>query len=264
MATHIHKHFEDGTDTLTDSIRSKDIYSEVIRFLDDADLFIEIDSAVKRTIDIIGSLLGLILTFPIFLLFAILIKLDSKGPVFYLQERVGCNRRQKPRRASDTSSVFASSDSDRRQENNFGKNFKLIKFRSMVADAEKNSGPVWATENDSRITRLGKFMRKTRLDEFPQLINVLKGDMSLVGPRPERAFFIKDFVKKIPGYELRLRVKPGITGLAQVEGGYDTSLATVVKKVGRDLDYIYNWSLKRELKIILKTVLVVLTTRGAL
>ncbi|HOZ09169.1 MAG TPA: sugar transferase, partial [candidate division Zixibacteria bacterium] len=135
--------------------------------------------------------------------------------------------------------------------------------RTMVANAEQLSGPVWASKGDPRITRLGQFMRKTRLDEIPQLLNVLMGDMSLVGPRPERPTFVAELSSKIDNYCDRLQVKPGLTGLAQVECGYDTDLASVVKKVSYDLAYIENWSIWLEIKILLRTVVVVVTGRGA-
>ena len=133
----------------------------------------------------------------------------------------------------------------------------------MVQNAEKKSGPVWAIKNDSRITRLGTFLRKTRLDEIPQFINVLKGDMSLVGPRPERPNFVRDLSEKVQDYSGRLAVKPGLTGLAQVENGYDTSLASVVRKVNLDLEYIRHRSIWADIKILSRTVMVVLTGKGA-
>ena len=144
-----------------------------------------------------------------------------------------------------------------------GRPIRVIKFRTMIADAEKKCGPVWATKNDPRITRLGNFLRKTRLDEVPQFINVLKGDMSLVGPRPERPVFVEDLCSKVENYDKRLQVKPGITGLAQVENGYDSSVTSVVRKVHYDLKYIQNWSLWSDVKILLKTVVVVVTGKGA-
>ena len=133
----------------------------------------------------------------------------------------------------------------------------------MVVDAEKNSGPVWATQNDPRITRIGRFLRKTRLDEIPQFLSVLKGDMSLVGPRPERPKFVADLSTKVDNYTRRLDVKPGITGLAQVENGYDSSLASVNRKVQYDLQYIRSWSVLSDLRILAKTVVVVITGKGA-
>lgn len=130
-------------------------------------------------------------------------------------------------------------------------------------DAEKGCGPIWAKNDDPRITNIGKVLRRTRIDEIPQLINVLKGEMSLVGPRPERYHFVRDFIHKIDGYPNRLGVKPGITGLAQVENGYDSSIDDVKLKVNHDLNYIQQWSLLSDFKILLKTVLVVVTGKGA-
>jgi lipopolysaccharide/colanic/teichoic acid biosynthesis glycosyltransferase len=218
---------------------------------------------VKRVVDIIGSLIGLIVTSPFWVVLPILIKLDSKGPVFYTQTRVGENRRRGDRRLQSQRRVRCHRTRERRREDYLGKPFKLIKFRTMVADAESASGPVWAKRNDPRITRVGRILRKTRLDEIPQFLNVLKGDMSLVGPRPERPAFVKDLSGKIDNYTARLQVKPGLTGLAQVENGYDSSLDSVVRKVRFDLKYIGEWSLWVDLKILCRTVLVVLTGRGA-
>ena len=222
------------------------------------------NNAIKRTLDVIGALVGLILALPFMLILPILIKLDSNGPVFYTQLRVGVNRRKKNRRYHQKVGLNTDQrDRDRRRENYLGKPFQVIKFRTMVQDAESKSGPVWATKNDPRITRLGAFMRKTRLDEIPQFINILKGDMSLVGPRPERPNFVKDLSTQVDDYTCRLEVKPGLTGLAQVENGYDSSLASVTRKVNYDLQYIRNWTLFYDIKILLKTVVVVLTGKGA-
>lgn len=219
--------------------------------------------AFKRLMDIVGAIVGLILTTPVWLILPIIIKLDSPGPVFYSQLRVGINRRKKNRRFHQKSDVIDKRGRDRRREDCFGRPFMVHKFRTMVANAEKSTGPVWAAKNDCRITRIGAFLRKTRIDEIPQFINVLKGDMSLVGPRPERPTFVSDLSGKVAGYTDRLQVKPGLTGLAQVEGGYDTSLSSVAEKVKYDLEYINNWSIWTDIKIMLKTVMVVLTGRGA-
>jgi len=218
---------------------------------------------VKRTIDIVGAMVGIILTFPVWVVIPILIKLSSPGSVFYTQVRVGVNRRRTSRRFHQKAGADKRRSNDRRCEDHLGRPFKVIKFRTMVHDAERLSGPVWATKNDSRITRLGLVLRKTRLDEVPQFINILKGDMSLVGPRPERPSFVRDFSGKVENYATRLEVKPGLTGLAQVENGYDSSLASVVDKVRFDLQYIRNWTLLSDVKIILRTFLVVVTGRGA-
>ncbi len=190
---------------------------------------------VKKMIDVFVSLVSLIVFSPLFLIVAVAIKLDSKGPVLYVQERVGYRN----------------------------KTFKLYKFRSMVANAEKKSGPVWADKNDSRITRVGRIIRKIRMDELPQIYNIIKGDMSLVGPRPERPFFVEQLKKKIPYYQLRLKVKPGLTGWAQIKHSYDSSLDDVREKLKYDLYYIENMSLNMDFKILVATVFVVLGRKGA-
>jgi exopolysaccharide biosynthesis polyprenyl glycosylphosphotransferase len=185
----------------------------------------------KRLMDIVMALSGLILTIPILLLFCIAIKIETPGPAFYLQQRVGHN----------------------------GKYFNVIKLRSMCVDAEK-FGAQWANKNDSRVTKIGAFIRKTRIDEIPQLLNVLQGDMSMIGPRPERPMFTAQFNEEIPGFVNRLAVKPGITGWAQVNGGYEISPK---EKLELDLYYIENRSLQFDLKIIFKTVRIVFTGEGA-
>jgi exopolysaccharide biosynthesis polyprenyl glycosylphosphotransferase len=193
------------------------------------------DQFLKRVVDIFVSVLALFILIPFLLLIALLIRIDSKGPVFYRQKRLGFR----------------------------GKEFILYKFRSMISDAEKHTGPVWAEKNDRRITRMGQIIRPLRLDEVPQLINVLKGDMSFVGPRPERSAFLKQLKEAIPLYTLRLTVHPGITGLAQVKHAYDVSVEHVKRKLEYDLQYINNMSLRLDLKIFLKTVLTVLKKEGA-
>lgn len=210
----------------------------------------------------IVALIGLICLLPLFGLVALAIKLDSAGPVFYKQERVGINRRRGDRRQRPDDLLMCSRRADRCQKNLFGKTFFVYKFRTMVSDAEKRCGPIWATKNDPRITRLGRFLRKTRIDEFPQLINVLKGEMSVVGPRPERPFFIEKLSTEVPNYTRRLEVLPGITGLAQVEGGYDVTIDDVRKKVTHDLEYIRISSISSDVKIMFKTVGVMLGARG--
>ena len=184
---------------------------------------------IKRVIDILFSFLSLLLLSPLLLLCAIAVKLDSKGPVFYTQERCGKD----------------------------GRIFKIIKFRTMYTDAEQK-GPTLAKENDPRVTRVGSFFRRSHLDELPQFFNVFMGDMSVVGPRPERPFFVKQYIKKFPAYPMRLIIKPGITGLAQVHGRYDT---TIDNKLKYDLVYINNMSPLLDLKIIILTIKSVLTFR---
>ena len=189
---------------------------------------------IKRMIGFSFSSIGLILLSPLILIISILIKIDSRGPVFYKQERTGENERV----------------------------FRLIKFRSMVANAETN-GPVWAEKNDSRVTRIGKWMRNWRLDEVPQMFNVLKGDMSFVGPRPERPFFVEQLRKEIPFYDQRFYVKPGITGWAQIKYRYGASKDDALEKLKYDLYYIKNLSSLFDMIIIFETVKVVLFGKGA-
>ncbi|ALC82517.1 MULTISPECIES: sugar transferase [Bacillus] len=186
---------------------------------------------VKRMLDIAFSIIGLVFAFPVILFFAMLISIETPGSPFYIQERVGMN----------------------------GKYFKVIKLRSMRKDAEK-SGAKWAEANDPRITRIGSFIRKTRIDELPQLLNVLLGDMSIVGPRPERPCFTAEFNNQIPGFTNRLIVKPGLTGWAQVNGGYEISPK---EKLIFDLYYINHLTFLMDIKIMLKTFKVVLTGDGA-
>ena len=180
--------------------------------------------AAKRAMDIVGATLGLIFLSPFLLLIALLVKLDSPGPVFYVQERMGLD----------------------------AKPFWFLKFRSMRRDAEKN-GPGWTTRGDPRCTKLGSFLRRTGIDELPQLINVLLGEMSLVGPRPERPYYVEQYRRSIPRYMERHREKGGITGWAQINDlRGDTSIAERIKY---DLWYIENWSLLLDIKILLQTVL---------
>ncbi|MCX6827498.1 MAG: sugar transferase [candidate division Zixibacteria bacterium] len=222
-----------------------------------------IDKSLKKLFDVLGAILGLILTAPLFVVLAILVKLDSSGPVFYVQDRVGVNRRRRDRRSFKADIDDDNRFRDRRREDYLGCPFKVIKFRTMAQNAEAKSGPIWATRNDARITRIGKFLRKARLDELPQLLNVLGGEMSLVGPRPERPYFVKDLSGKIADYKIRLRVRPGITGLAQVNTGYDSSLDSVNEKVKNDIEYIRTWSIWSDVKILMRTVAVVITGKGA-
>lgn len=192
------------------------------------------EQSMKRLTDIFASLFILFFSSPLWVLISIAIKLDSPGPVVYSQERVGKD----------------------------GKLFKMHKFRSMRSDAEKESGPVWAPKNDNRVTKVGRFLRNSRLDEIPQFINVLDGDMSLVGPRPERPYFVDKLSKEIPLYHRRLKVRPGITGWAQIKQGYDRTIDDVRSKVRYDLFYIENMSFRMDIKIILYTFYVMLMGKG--
>ena len=194
----------------------------------------EWEKKLKRVLDIIVSLIILLISFPIILIASLAIKIDSKGPIFFKQERCGLNNRV----------------------------FRIIKFRSMQHDAEKITGPVWSQKGDPRITRVGNIIRKLRIDEIPQMYNVLKGEMSLVGPRPERPFFVDKLSEQIPYYKRRLKVRPGITGWAQVKHKYDESIEDVKIKLRYDLFYIENMSLRMDFKILFRTVFVVLFARG--
>ncbi|MFH1755661.1 MAG: sugar transferase [Candidatus Latescibacterota bacterium] len=218
----------------------------------------------KRVLDILVSIVALILLSPVILLTAVLVKVTSRGPVFFTQERIGINRRrvqerhnQRPFQAPERR------DGGRRQRQGFGKPFRMYKFRTMVMNAEKDGQPEYARRDDPRITTLGSILRKTRIDEFPQFFNVLKGDMSVVGPRPERAYFLKRINAEIPNFKYRLRAKPGITGLAQVELGYANDTEGMRKKLGFDLQYIQSINIVSDIKILFRTISVVLTGKGA-
>lgn len=195
----------------------------------------KLSRASKRLVGLVLATLMLVILSPLMLLVALAIKIDSRGPVFFKQERVG----------------------------EFGKIFTIYKFRSMVADAEKMTGPVWADENDPRITRVGRIIRKLRIDELPQLWNVFKGDMSFVGPRPERPYFVEQLKKKVPYYNERFSVKPGVTGWAQVMYPYGASEEDALEKLKYDLFYIKNMSLLMDLVVIFHTVKIVLLSRGS-
>ncbi len=179
-------------------------------------------------------MVALIVLLPVLAILALLVKLTSRGPVFFRQQRVG----------------------------QYGRPFYILKLRTMVLDAESKTGPIWAVDNDPRVTRIGRFLRLSHLDEIPQLFNVLMGHMSLVGPRPERPVFVAQFRRQIPNYEDRLLVKPGITGLAQVYHSYDATLRDVRKKLAYDLLYIKRMCMMTDVIILFLTVRC-LTGRGA-
>lgn len=189
---------------------------------------------IKRLIDVIFSAFALILCSPLFLILAIMIKRDSKGPILYKQERVG--RHNEP--------------------------FNIIKFRTMIVNAEEQGSPLLCSENDIRVTKLGKFMRKYRLDELPQFWNVLKGNMSIVGPRPERQYYINQILKQAPYYTLLHQVRPGITSMGMVKYGYACTVDEMIKRLRYDLIYIENMSLINDLKIMIYTVKTVITGKG--
>jgi lipopolysaccharide/colanic/teichoic acid biosynthesis glycosyltransferase len=217
----------------------------------------------KRAVDIALSMGGLVLTSPVMALAAMIVTTTSPGPVFYRQERIGINRRSRERRGSVPRSETDRRRRDRRVLVNFGRPFTIYKFRTMVVDAERGTPPMWAKERDPRITAVGRVLRKTRVDELPQFWNVLRGDMSIVGPRPERAYFIGRIEKELPEFQLRLRTKPGITGLAQVQLGYTNTDDGLRDKLHLDLEYIRRVSLWTDLKILCRTVFVVFTGKGA-
>ena len=195
----------------------------------------KLSSAVKRVFDLIASVALLVITWPVMLITALCIYLESGGPVLFRQERVGKD----------------------------GRNFDLYKFRSMRQDAEKCGTPQWAKANDDRTTRIGGFIRKVRIDELPQVLNVLKGDMSFVGPRPERPFFVDQLAKQIPYYALRHSAKPGITGWAQVRYPYGATVDDAIEKLQYDLYYVKNHSLFLDFMILISTIEVVLWGKGA-
>jgi len=224
----------------------------------------------KRALDVIIAAAMLVLLSPVMLLVALLVKLTSRGPAIFQQTRVGLNLRTVgvDRRQQTTPLPHGQNDRrisghDRRTAFHYGQHFTLYKFRTMRIDAEKN-GAQFAVKGDHRITSIGKFLRKTRLDELPQLWNVLKGEMSLVGPRPERPEFIRELSEQIPAYVDRLGLKPGLTGVAQILNGYDNELESFRRKVAFDLHYLRNCSPWNDFKILIRTIGVVLTGSGAL
>ncbi len=226
---------------------------------------------VKRTVDIVGASLLLTVCSPIMLLTAVLVKLTSPGPMIYSQTRVGMNlrskgghdRRRHQHAAADVAADRRGASGDRRAGHSFGRPFTIYKFRTMRNDAE-NAGARFAESDDPRATPIGRFLRRTRIDELPQLWNILRGDMSLVGPRPERPEFMEQLSDEIPNYVDRLGLKPGLTGVAQVVNGYDNEIEGFRRKVGYDLLYLQNCCLANDLKILARTVRVVITGEGAL
>jgi exopolysaccharide biosynthesis polyprenyl glycosylphosphotransferase len=189
---------------------------------------------IKRAFDVIISAMGLLFSIPFLLIVPVLIKMDSRGPVFFKQRRVGEGEKE----------------------------FTLYKYRTMVDGAEKDSGPVWSSDGDNRITILGRFLRKSRLDEIPQLYNVMRGDMSFIGPRPERPFFVESLKKQIPYYSERHCLKPGISGWAQVRYEYGDSIDDAFEKLKFDLYYIKHQSISLDILILINTMKVIMFGRG--
>jgi exopolysaccharide biosynthesis polyprenyl glycosylphosphotransferase len=222
----------DTYDILTGTVKMTSIYGALLIEVN-REIMPVWQQSVKRIFDVLASLFAIILLIPVFFVLAVFIKIGSKGPVFFSQERIGI----------------------------YGKPFNIYKFRSMVVNAERE-GPQLSSENDSRITKIGKFMRKTRLDEIPQFFNVLKGEMSLVGPRPERQFYIDQITKVAPHYKHLQKVKPGITSWGQVKYGYAENVDEMVARLKYDILYVENRSLGLDIKILIYTVLIVLKGTG--
>jgi lipopolysaccharide/colanic/teichoic acid biosynthesis glycosyltransferase len=237
----------------TRAVRKSARIAQAPAAVDPLDLGIDPDRDLpRRILNVTLATLGLVLALPLMLLIAIAIRLTSPGPIFYTQVRVGLDRRRQRFDASN----------HRRAGDIGGKPFPIYKFRTMKVDAEKQSGAVWATKHDPRVTLIGGFLRQYRLDELPQLINVIRGEMNIVGPRPERPTIFAELRETITEYPLRQRAKPGITGLAQISQSYDSCLDDVRRKVQFDLEYIRKQSLFEDVKIMLKTIPVVLFRRG--
>jgi lipopolysaccharide/colanic/teichoic acid biosynthesis glycosyltransferase len=210
-------------------------------------------AVLRGVLNFFVALIAVVALLPVMLLIAMLVWLTSPGPVLYTQVRVGLDRRDLARRASQN---------HRRERNLGGQPFTIYKFRTMRVDAEHQSGAVWAQQSDPRVTPIGRLLRQYRLDELPQLFNVLRGDMNIVGPRPERPTIFAELREHIAEYPLRQRAKPGITGLAQINHHYDRSLEDVRTKVHYDLEYIRRQSVGEDVRIMLKTVPVILLRRG--
>ena len=207
---------------------------------------------VDRAVNLALAVVATVAVAPLMILVALAVKLTSPGPVFYSQTRVGRDRR----------GMGAAADGERRSRNSGGELFTIYKFRSMRTDAEAGGAAVWAVQNDPRVTPVGSFIRRTRLDELPQLFNVIRGEMSIVGPRPERPQIFGELAEQIPEYALRARAKPGITGLAQINHTYDSCIGGVRVKVRYDLEYLQTATIWTDLRIMVMTIPVMLLRRG--
>ena len=213
---------------------------------------VERSEAARRVLNLVVAGVGLLLAAPVLCLIAVLIKLTSRGPILYTQTRVGVDRRQDRQ----------GSTNHRRTADQGGKPFTIYKFRTMYAADRRTAPEVWATRNDPRVTPVGRVLRKYRLDELPQFLNVLLGEMNVVGPRPEQPTIFAQLREQVPGYQRRQRVPPGITGWAQVNQRYDTSIDDVRRKVSFDLEYVARRSVLVDLGILARTVPVVLNKGG--
>lgn len=207
----------------------------------------------RRVLNLVVAVIGIIVTIPLWVCIAVAIKLTSRGPVLYTQTRIGIDSRTTEGQREDP----------RRKHDLGGRPFQIYKFRTMSVDAEATTGPVWARKNDARVTPLGRILREYRLDELPQLINVLRGEMNVVGPRPERPTIFADLREQIPNYQRRQLTKPGITGHAQINLEYDGSIDDVRQKVAYDLEYIERAGFWEDLKIMANTIPVMLFRRGS-
>jgi lipopolysaccharide/colanic/teichoic acid biosynthesis glycosyltransferase len=212
---------------------------------------------IKRALDLAVAFALLVVAVPIVALAAVAIKLTSRGPIFFTQTRVGLNSRRDQRRKRQPQ------EAGRRVEPNYGRPFTIYKLRTMTVASQAN-GPRQATRDDRRVTFIGRFLRQMRIDELPQLLNVIKGEMTMVGPRPECVEYMEELSRKIPNYLQRLGLKPGLTGIAQIEAGYANNLESYRRKIAFDMMYLQNCCIKNDLKVLLRTVKVVFTGFGAL
>jgi lipopolysaccharide/colanic/teichoic acid biosynthesis glycosyltransferase len=247
--------FEPGRNAITEiaiDIRPRSVDDVPLAFVETDQVFPRQRSElVSRALNLTVAVVALIFTVPIMLLVALAVRLTSRGPIFYTQVRVGVDRRFREIR-----------DDDRRGYDYGGRLFKMYKFRTMRVDAESDGRAVWATKSDPRTTSVGRFLRRTRLDELPQLYNVIRGDMNIVGPRPERPTIFAQLREDIPLYPQRQRVKPGITGWAQINQSYDSCLDDVKNKVRLDLEYVSRQSFLEDVRIMSMTLPVMIFRKG--